>query len=145
MWSGSESPYAGRHYQLQRPLNSPQALSRPHPPIVIGGGGQQKTLRLVARYGDACNLFPTPEIAHKLDVLRGYCDEIGRDFNAIERTSMLMFDAAGGEPAIAETLRTLEWLAGFGVQTVYFGVANTYALKPLDTIAEKILPAVADL
>src|SRR5438128_3446059 len=68
MWRGDESPYHGRHYQLERPLNSPQALSSPHPPIMIGGSGERKTLRLVARYGQACNLFPTPDLAHKLDV-----------------------------------------------------------------------------
>ena len=75
-----------------RPLNSPQSLSRPHPRIVIGGGGEQKTLRLVARYGDACNLFPTPEIPHKLEVLRAHCDAEGRDYAAIEKTSMYMWD-----------------------------------------------------
>jgi F420-dependent oxidoreductase-like protein len=145
MWDGLEEPFEGQHYRLERPLNSPQSLSRPHPPIIIGGGGEQKTLRLVARYADACNLFPTPEIPHKLDVLRGYCDEIGRDFDAIERTSMYMFDASGGDSAVGEAIRTLEWLGGFGIQSVYFGVADAYALKPLEVIAEKIMPAVADL
>src|SRR5438128_7969711 len=70
MWRGDESPYRGRHYQLERPLNSPQALTKPHPPIMIGGGGERKTLRFVARYAQACNLFPGPELTHKLDVLR---------------------------------------------------------------------------
>ncbi len=70
MWRGDESPYQGRHYQLERPLNSPEALTRPHPPILIGGGGERKTLRLVAQYAQACNLFPGPDLARKLDVLR---------------------------------------------------------------------------
>src|SRR5690349_24914804 len=69
MWSGSQQPYQGRHYQLARTLNSPQSLRRPHPPILIGGGGERKTLRLVARYAQSCNLFAGPELAHKLDVL----------------------------------------------------------------------------
>jgi F420-dependent oxidoreductase-like protein len=143
MWQGSEEPIVGRHYQLDRPLNSPQSLSRPHPPIIVGGGGERKTLRLVARYADATNLFPTPEIPHKLDVLRHYCEEEGRDYNTIERTSMCMFDASGGEAAVDEAIRTLNWLAEMGIQTVYFGVADTYALKPLEIIAERIMPEVA--
>jgi alkanesulfonate monooxygenase SsuD/methylene tetrahydromethanopterin reductase-like flavin-dependent oxidoreductase (luciferase family) len=80
MWSGDESPHHGRHYQLERPLNSPQALASPHPPVMIGGGGERKTLRLVARYAQACNLFPGPDLAHKLDVLRSHCEAEGRDY-----------------------------------------------------------------
>ncbi len=88
MWRGDEQPFHGQYYELARPLNSPQSLTRPHPRILIGGSGEQKTLRLVARYADACNLFPTPEIAHKLEVLRAHCEAEGRDYAAIEKTSM---------------------------------------------------------
>ena len=80
MFRGDDSPYHGRHYQLERPLNSPLPLSRPHPPILIGGSGEKKTLRLVARYAQACNLFPGPDLARKLDVLRGHCEAEGRDY-----------------------------------------------------------------
>src|SRR5580700_11826058 len=88
MWRGDESPYDGQHYQLVRPLNSPNALQRPHPPILIGGGGERKTLRLVARYADACNLFDRPDgyLERKLDVLRAHCAEAGRDYAEIEKT-----------------------------------------------------------
>ena len=86
MWRGDESPYRGQHYQLDRLLNSPQALTRPHPPIMIGGGGEKKTLRLVARYADACNLFPSPDLARKLDVLRAHCEAEGRDYDEIAKT-----------------------------------------------------------
>src|SRR5262250_1495722 len=86
MWRGDETPYQGQHYQLDRLLNSPQALTRPHPPIMIGGGGEKKTLRLVARYADACNLFPTPQMAHKLDVLKRHCEAEERDYDTIEKT-----------------------------------------------------------
>src|SRR5579862_1201645 len=73
MWGDDEGPYQGQYYQLGRTLNSPQALTKPHPPILIGGSGEKKTLRLVAQYADACNLFDQPEVARKLDVLREHC------------------------------------------------------------------------
>ena len=87
MWRGDETPYRGEHYQLERPLNSPQALTKPHPPILIGGGGERKTLRFVARYAQACNLFPGPDLARKLDVLRAHCDAEGRDSDWLLYTS----------------------------------------------------------
>ena len=86
MWSDDDGPYEGKHYQLERTLNSPQPLSRPHPPILIGGAGERKTLRLVAQYADACNIFARPELAHKLDVLREHCEREGRDYDEIEKT-----------------------------------------------------------
>src|SRR6478609_1665620 len=92
MWSDDEGPYDGKHYHLARTLNSPQSLSRPHPPILIGGAGERKTLRLVAQYADACNIFDTPELAHKLQVLRDNCDRLGRNYDEIEKTAQLRFD-----------------------------------------------------
>ena len=145
MWEGNQAPFDGRFYSLERPLNSPQSLTRPHPPIMVGGSGERKTLRLVARYADACNLFPGPEVPHKLDVLRRYCDEEGRDYAAIEKTSMLMFDSAGGAPAVHEAIQTLRGLASVGIQTVYFGINDVFSLRPLETVAREIMPAVADL
>lgn len=87
MWSGDEAPYAGAHYTLDRPLNSPQSLSRPHPYLMIGGSGEKKTLRLVARYADACNIFAGPEAARKLEVLKEHCAAVGRDYDDIEKTT----------------------------------------------------------
>jgi F420-dependent oxidoreductase-like protein len=81
MWGEGDGPYEGRHHRLERTLNVPQALSRPHPPILIGGGGEKKTLRFVARYAQACNLFAGPELPHKLDVLRAHCEAEGRDYD----------------------------------------------------------------
>jgi F420-dependent oxidoreductase-like protein len=91
MWAGDESPFAGRHHRLERPLNSPNSLQRPHPPILIGGSGERRTLPLVARYGDACNLFDLPaphhvDLRRKLDVLDEHCEAIGRDPRTISRT-----------------------------------------------------------
>ena len=88
MWGDSVEPYAGKHYRLGSTLNSPQSVQRPHPPILIGGGGEKKTLRMVAQYAQACNLFDSPDLAHKLEVLRGHCDALGRDYDEIEKTVM---------------------------------------------------------
>jgi F420-dependent oxidoreductase-like protein len=92
MWSDSESSYEGKHYHLGRTLNSPQSLSRPRPFLMIGGGGEKKTLRLVAQYADACNFFGGPDAAHKLEVLKAHCDVVGRDYAEIEKTTMLAID-----------------------------------------------------
>ncbi|GAA4449845.1 LLM class F420-dependent oxidoreductase [Phytohabitans houttuyneae] len=93
MWAGDESAFDGKHYKLERPLNSPPPVSRPHPRILVGGGGEKKTLRLVARYADATNLFDTPELPHKLDVLREHCAREGRPYGDIEKTALSVLTA----------------------------------------------------
>src|SRR5436305_14116058 len=102
MWSDDDGAYAGKHYQLGRTLNSPQSLRRPHPPILIGGGGERKTLRLVARYAQACNLFNGPEVAQQLDVLRCDCQTEGREYDEIENTVSYRLDAAARGEEVAE-------------------------------------------
>ena len=151
MWSGEhgdERPFTSKHYHLEHLRNQPQSLSSPHPPILIGGDGEQKTLRLVARYGDACGLRPKPEIPHKLDVLRRYCDEEGRDYDAIEKTCAFAFDVGddSDDGARAETLISqLRWLAGMGIQTVIGFVPNVGEITPLEIIGKRVIPAIADL
>jgi F420-dependent oxidoreductase-like protein len=145
MWSGDEKPYRGKHFQLKRPLNSPQSLSRPHPGILIGGSGERKTLRLVARYADACNLFPTPDIPHKLEVLRAHCEAEGRDYAGIEKTSMLTLNAGEKGERTDELIGRLRWLAGMGIETVFGSVPNVWKLEPLRVIGERVIPAVAEL
>ncbi len=140
MWSGDETPYKGRHYQLERPLNSPQSLSRPHPRIIIGGSGERKTLRLVAQYADACNLFPG-DIPRKLAVLRGHCDAVGRDYDEIEKTSMLMVDPAD----IVGALESLHELADLGIQMVYVGVKDVDRPEVLDALGQQLIPAAERL
>jgi F420-dependent oxidoreductase-like protein len=145
MWAGDESPYAGRHYQLERPLNRPASVSQPHPPIMIGGSGERKTLRLVARYGQACNLFPGPDLARKLDVLRAHCEAEGRDYDEIEKTCYFRFDVGDrGEHADSVT-EQLAALAELGFGSVIGSVANIWALTPLEVIGSTIIPAVASL
>jgi F420-dependent oxidoreductase-like protein len=146
MWRGDERPFEGAHYRLERPLNSPQSLARPHPPIMIGGGGERKTLRLVARYADACNLYPTPELPHKLRVLRQHCEAEGRDYDAIEKTCMLRPLDVGEDGAKAgEAIEQLRQLAALGVQTAIGPVKDVDRVTPLEVLGREVIPAVADL
>lgn len=148
MWSGDTSPYEGRHYHLAEPMNSPQPLSQPHPPILIGGGGERKTLRLVAQYADACNLFSHMDndaLAHKLDVLKGHCEDIGRDYDEIERTVLVMMRADSGGIDTAKLVENcLSW-ADMGIQhAILSSVPAIHTLTPLETIGREVIPAVAD-
>ncbi|MCU1537972.1 MAG: putative alkanesulfonate monooxygenase [Humibacillus sp.] len=143
MWSESDEPYAGRHYRLGRTLNSPQAVQRPHPPILIGGGGEKKTLRMVAQYAQACNLFDSPDLAHKLDVLRGHCEALGRDYDAIEKTVMGPVDPGPGGENVDATLEHLRELAGLGITHVQFGIADGSSTDVLELIGERIIPEAA--
>ena len=145
MWRGDESPYQGAHFQLERPLNSPQSLSRPHPGILIGGSGEQKTLRLVARFADACNLFPTPDVPHKLEVLRAHCEAVGRDYNQIEKTAIFQFDVGERGEKVDDLVGQLHWLAGMGIETVIGSVKDVWRIEPLEIIGERVIPAVAEL
>jgi F420-dependent oxidoreductase-like protein len=142
MWRGDESPYRGEHYQLERPLNSPQSLTRPHPPIMIGGGGEKKTLRLVARYADACNLFAGRDEAHKLEVLRGHCEAVGRDYDTIFKTAYYAFDTSKGAPQIIDELGAL---AALGFDAAIGSIANVWDVTPVEFVGSEIIPAAADL
>jgi len=145
MWRGDEAPYQGKQFHLERPLNSPQALQRPHPPILIGGSGERKTLRLVAQYADACNLWPTPEIPQKLAVLRAHCAAVGRDYAEIEKTSILSADLGESGEQVDELIGRLRRLAGLGIETVIISVRDVWRLDPLKIIGERVIPRVADL
>ncbi|MQA87777.1 MAG: TIGR03560 family F420-dependent LLM class oxidoreductase [Streptosporangiales bacterium] len=145
MWSGDEAPYTGRHYRLGRTLNSPAALSKPHPPILIGGSGERKTLRLVARYAQACNLFPSPDLERKLGVLREHCEREGRDYNEIEKTVLYNFDVGERGENAGRVVDDLGRLAEMGFQVAHGNVRNVSAVTPLEVIGRDVLPAVADL
>jgi F420-dependent oxidoreductase-like protein len=145
MWRGDESPYHGRHYQLERPLNYPKALSQPHPPILIGGSGERKTLRFVAQYGQACNLFPGPDLARKLDVLRGHCQDVGRDYDEILKTCYFIFDVGEKGEKAAAVIDQLGRLAEMGFQAAIGAVANVWDITPLEVIGSQVIPAVERL
>jgi F420-dependent oxidoreductase-like protein len=141
MWRGDEKPYAGEHYQLERPLNSPQSLSRPHPPVMICGGGERKTLRLVAQYGDACNLFAGRDEARKLELLREHCEAVGRDYDTIYKTAYYWFDPSRGTARIVDELGAL---AGLGFHAAIGAVRDVWDVAPLEVIGSEVIPAVAD-
>src|SRR5205823_5536502 len=129
MGRGDETPFEGRYNQLARPLNSPAPLRTPYPPIMIGGGGEKKTLRLVAKYADACNLFNTPDVEHKLEVLRGHCEREGRDYDEILKTALYVPDVgAKGERGRDRGPERVDQLRGQRRQRGRTGRAEQYRL-----------------
>ncbi|HEX6288801.1 MAG TPA: LLM class F420-dependent oxidoreductase [Herpetosiphonaceae bacterium] len=148
MWRDDTQPYQGTHYQLAEPLNRPQPLSRPHPPIMIGGGGEQKTLRLVAQYADACNLFGRlgiDELRGKLEVLRRHCDAVGRSYDAIERTVLSTVHLASDGMTPSQVVAYCREMADIGIQHIIFNMPNTHEIAPIETFGREIIPEVAAL
>ena len=143
MWSKDDGPYDGQHYQLGRTLNSPQSLRRPHPPILIAGSGERKTLRLVAQYADACNLFAGPELPRRLDALRAHCRDLGRDYDEIEKTVLLPLDPGAGGRNIDALLKQLQHFSDLGIQSVYGPVTDAHELTPLRLLGTHVIPAMS--
>lgn len=140
MWSDNNGAFAGKHYQLAETLCSPAPVSAPRPRIMIGGGGEKKTLRLVAQYADACNFFGTPEmVAHKFEVLRKHCETVGRDVREIEVTALLQ---AQEDWTPDEVLRAAEAYAAVGVNTV---MASAIGANPAAILETLFGPAVERL
>lgn len=149
MWRGDESPFNGKYYQLAEPISRPQPISQPHPPILIGGGGEKKTLRLVAQYADACNLFASSGsldgVKHKLDVLKGHCDALGRDYATIEKTSLGAIHLRPGESAQA-IIDYCGALAELGIDQALFHMPqNVHEITPLERFGKEVIPVVAKL
>jgi F420-dependent oxidoreductase-like protein len=144
MWDQDDNgPFEGKHYRLAETRCTPPPVSAPHPEIMIGGGGERKTLRLVARYGDACNLFGSSqaEVAHKLDVLRGHCDEAGRDYSHIRKTMLYVGDTIGN----GDVDGFAEDMAGYaklGIETV---IVMPPDAEPARWIESRCAPAVRRL
>jgi F420-dependent oxidoreductase-like protein len=146
MWSGNNGAYQGKHYQLAETLCSPLPLSRPHPPIMIGGGGEKKTLRMVAQYADACNIFGPPEtVRSKLSVLKQHCEALGRDYSTIEKTTLGTVDLQPGKMSAKDVIALCEALAAIGVQQAIFNMSNVHDIRPLEIFGREIIPMVASL
>jgi F420-dependent oxidoreductase-like protein len=144
MWRADSSPFKGKYYQLERPLNLPPAVCAPHPPILIGGSGERKTLRLVARYGQACNLFAGPDLARKLDVLRAHCEAEGRDYDEITKSCYFSFDVGARGERVGEITDQLGGLAEMGFAMAIGSVADVWSIRPLEIIGAELIPAVAE-
>jgi F420-dependent oxidoreductase-like protein len=144
MWSDSDAPFDGQHYHLARTLNVPQVLSRPHPPILIGGSGEKKTLKLVAKYADACNIaaYNLEETAHKLDVLREHCVNEGRDYDEIEKTAQTRYDLGENGENVNQTIENLHRIAELGYSQVHGSLLRVSKPGQLDLLAERVIPAV---
>ncbi len=146
MWSGNNGPYQGKHNQLAETLCSPLPRSRPHPPIMIGGGGEKKTLRMVAQYADACNIFgPAETVRAKFAVLKQHCDALGRDYGTIEKTTLGTVDLRPGKMSVNDVIAHCEVFAAIGVQHAIFNMPNVHDIRPLEIFGREIIPAVAGL
>ena len=163
MWRGDATPYKGKYYQLEEPINSPQPLSQPHPPILIGGGGEKKTLQLVAKYADACNLFigtPLKELPpsfrviyqnrqdllrRKLRILEQHCNKVGRQYSDIEKTVQTYFKVAPDAQEPIEIIALCRELAKLGIQHVVFNMPNVHEIEPIEIIGREVIPQVNEL
>jgi F420-dependent oxidoreductase-like protein len=140
MWSDDDGPFNGRHYQAERLMNVPQALSRPHPPIMVGGGGEKKTLRLVAKYAQACNVFNTPDLEHKLDVLKQHCENEGRDYDDITKTVYHLLDTGDNGEKTSELIDELGRLHNLGFSAAIGMVPQVPRLDVLERIGSDVIP-----
>ena len=163
MWAGIVQPFEGKYYQLVEPLNSPQPLSKPHPPILIGGSGEKKTLRFVAKYGNACNFFigsPLKELPAsfkeryknrigflrtKLATLKQHCANIGRSYADIEKTVHIFVKLTTDTQSAIEVIDLCRELAGLGFHHVIFNMPNVHEIKPIEILGQEVIPAVSDL
>jgi F420-dependent oxidoreductase-like protein len=151
MWSEDDGPFEGRHYSLAETINSPQPLSHPRPAIMVGGGGEKKTLRLVARYADACNLFASPDpdgpaqVAAKLEVLRGHCADERTDYDRIRKTVLY---SASVQPGAAAGRRFVELMAAYaavGITEVHVMPMDGDPVGFVRNLGEHVVPRLTKL
>jgi F420-dependent oxidoreductase-like protein len=141
MWAGDARPFEGRHYRLEQPLNVPNALRRPRPPILVGGSGERRTLRLVARYGDACNLFEIgglEALRHKLEVLRGHCETEGRPYGELQKTT---FGTVGEDESAGQLVERFGRLADEGIDLAIVELPDQGRGGSLERLAEAVAAA----
>ena len=164
MWRDDRTTFKGRYYTLEEPICSPQPISEPHPYIMIGGGGEEKTLRYVARYGDACNLHlgahpklngnersymnyrtRRERLTHKLDVLRMHCEREGRDYDEIDKSVLSPMEVSPGALTPGEAVGMCRELSEMGFNYVVFNMPNDHEITPIEVIGEEVIPEIMDL
>ena len=144
MWSDDDGPYEGTHYRLAETVCVPPPVQQPHPPILIGGGGERKTLRLVAQYADACNLFSVgvDGVRHKLDVLRRHCDDVGRDYDEIEKTWMARGNPTDDSDAF---LARMEEFGALGISMITMSPPTDDPVAWVTAMCEDVVPRLAEV
>ena len=149
MWNPDENgPFEGKHYQLKETLNVPASLSQPHPRLLIGGTGERKTLRFVAKYADACNIIGMQGedfVRQKLEVLRGHCEREGRNYDDIEKTVLFVMNPGPNGENAGQLVDQFGKLGEAGAQTLIGAVMGVESLKPLEAIGKDVIPQVASL
>jgi len=169
MWRGDTAPFEGKYYRLHEPISNPKPLSQPHPPILIGGSGEKKILRLVAKYADACN-FPigarsrassqikelpavftesyenrSDFVRKKLEILKQHCDDVGRLYEDIEKTVITSVKLTPDLQNMNEIVDLCQELAGLGVHHVIFNVANVPEIEPIRILGHDVIPQVQSI
>jgi F420-dependent oxidoreductase-like protein len=145
MWSEGDEPFTGQHVSAERLLNVPQPLQKPHPPIMIGGGGEKKTLRFLAKYGHMSNLFNGPELTRKLDILKQHCENEGRDYAEITKVAHTRFDIGEKGEKSGELIDELGRLAGLGIDSTFGSLAGLPDPVLLEKFKTEIIPAAEAL
>ncbi len=143
MWSGDDAPFESKHIHAARLLNVPQALTKPHPPIMIGGSGEKKTLRLVAKYANACNLFNAPNLENKLEILKQHCENEGRDYNEIIKSAIHVFDIGEKGERTQELIDDLGRLHRLGIEVVIGTMRGVPNLDIIERFGAAVIPVAA--
>jgi len=147
LWNNDEISFDGKHFSAPAITNNPRPLSNPHPRIMIGGTGPNKTLRMVAQYADACNIgdwVGRENMQKAIDNLKEHCESLGRDYDTIEKTSLCTVHLSGGDTAYS-VICLIKELAAMGFTHVIFNMPDAYKITPLEIFAKKIIPIVAEL
>jgi alkanesulfonate monooxygenase SsuD/methylene tetrahydromethanopterin reductase-like flavin-dependent oxidoreductase (luciferase family) len=148
LWGGDETSFTGKRFAAPKMTNNPRPLSQPHPRILIGGSGPQKTLRMTAQYADACNLFEDlgrDGLQQSLSILKGHCDRLGHNYDEIEKTTLGTAYLTVGKDTVGSIMERLKTLSELGITHAIFNMPNVYDITPLETFGKEIIPAAAEL